>query len=430
METWDLIVLGGGLAGLTAAASAAQAGRRVLVCERQSHLGGRAATDSTEGFSLNLGPHALYPGGAAFRALRALGIELPGAPPRVVGYAASGGQLHTLPAGPVSLLLSGLLSPAGKWELGRILGSLDRIDPARYQGQSVDQVVASLAANPGARALLRAFLRLSSYCEDTGAHCGAAALDPFLRSARLGVFYVEGGWQTMVDRIASVAQKAGAVLRCGAGIEEIEGGDPWELRTGEGERLRARSVLLTVGPRVASALLGSRAPGLAAFADRAEPLRGACLDVALSSVPRPEVRTLLGIDTPCFASLQSETVRLAPEGGGVIHLIRYLRQGERPAPEHRAELEQLLDGMQPGWRSRVVRQRWMPNLTVSHARVDASAGLAGRPGVSLPGLPGIFLAGDWVGAEGILADASMASASAAAEAILEHTRSPRGKAAA
>jgi hypothetical protein len=210
METWDLIVLGGGLAGLTAAASAAKAGRRVLVCERQSHLGGRAATDSTEGFSLHLGPHALYPGGAAFRALRALGIDLPGAPPRVVGYATSGGQLHTLPAGPVSLLLSGLLSPAGKWELGRILGSLDRIDPARFQGQSVDQVVASLAANPGARTLLRAFLRLSSHCEDTDAHCGAAALDSFLRSVRLGVFYVEGGWQTMTVRAADLQRAAGA----------------------------------------------------------------------------------------------------------------------------------------------------------------------------------------------------------------------------
>jgi thioredoxin reductase len=34
--------------------------------------------------------------------------------------------------------------------------------------------------------------------------------------------------------------------------------------------------------------------------------------------------------------------------------------------------------------------------------------------VTATGLPGVFLAGDWVGAEGLLADASLASGMAAA----------------
>jgi hypothetical protein len=41
-------------------------------------------------------------------------------------------------------------------------------------------------------------------------------------------------------------------------------------------------------------------------------------------------------------------------------------------------------------------------------------GLVGRPGPHLPGLRGAFLAGDWIGPEGYLADASLASARAAA----------------
>jgi hypothetical protein len=47
------------------------------------------------------------------------------------------------------------------------------------------------------------------------------------------------------------------------------------------------------------------------------------------------------------------------------------------------------------------------------------AGLAGRPGVEVRDRPSVFLAGDWVGPEGMLADASAASARAAARRVLE-----------
>ena len=39
----------------------------------------------------------------------------------------------------------------------------------------------------------------------------------------------------------------------------------------------------------------------------------------------------------------------------------------------------------------------------------ANGGLAGRPGAEVPGLPGAFVAGDWVGPVGMLADAALAS---------------------
>ncbi len=64
----DVVVIGGGLAGLTAATFLARAGRRVVVLERASHLGGRARTQEREGFFFNEGPHALYRGGPAQRA--------------------------------------------------------------------------------------------------------------------------------------------------------------------------------------------------------------------------------------------------------------------------------------------------------------------------------------------------------------------------
>ena len=57
-----ITVIGGGLAGLTAAISAAEAGAKVTVYEAHHTLGGRART--AEGpYRTNDGPHALYNGG-------------------------------------------------------------------------------------------------------------------------------------------------------------------------------------------------------------------------------------------------------------------------------------------------------------------------------------------------------------------------------
>jgi thioredoxin reductase len=47
-------------------------------------------------------------------------------------------------------------------------------------------------------------------------------------------------------------------------------------------------------------------------------------------------------------------------------------------------------------------------------------GLAGRPAVSDTGVPGVWMAGDWVGPVGHLLDASVASAEAAATAAVRH----------
>ena len=58
-------------------------------------------------------------------------------------------------------------------------------------------------------------------------------------------------------------------------------------------------------------------------------------------------------------------------------------------------------------------------MTVSHSLpLACEDGLAGRPAVSAAGHPNVFLAGDWVGPEGLLADASAASAAVIARQVL------------
>src|SRR5436305_14252836 len=92
---FDVAVVGGGLAGLAAAATAARAGRSVVLFEQAPEPGGRARTRTEDGFAFNIGPHALYQGGLSLGVLRDLGVE-----PRAaqVGLGGSqvvkGGQLY------------------------------------------------------------------------------------------------------------------------------------------------------------------------------------------------------------------------------------------------------------------------------------------------------------------------------------------------
>jgi hypothetical protein len=52
----------------------------------------------------------------------------------------------------------------------------------------------------------------------------------------------------------------------------------------------------------------------------------------------------------------------------------------------------------------------------------ADGGFAGRPATQVPGVANLFLVGDWIGPEGFLADASLASARSVAQQVLtRHT---------
>ena len=83
-ETVDVAVVGGGLAGLAAAASAADCGATVIVVDRDER-GGRAATEIVGRFRFNRGGHGLYRGGPGAEVLRRFGVRPTGAKPSIRG---------------------------------------------------------------------------------------------------------------------------------------------------------------------------------------------------------------------------------------------------------------------------------------------------------------------------------------------------------
>jgi hypothetical protein len=158
--------------------------------------------------------------------------------------------------------------------------------------------------------------------------------------------------------------------------------------------------------------------------------RAACLDLGLRR--EPDRRFVLGIDEPLYLSRHDPPARLSPEGHSLVSVAEYLPppregSGEGGAPGRsvaagRGRLEHFARrcGVRPG---QVVRSRYLHDMVVAHGMPTAHrGGLAGRPSVEVPGTPGLFAAGDWIGSEGLLADAALASGALAGALARESAR--------
>lgn len=444
----NIVIVGGGLAGLAASIYLARGGRTVTIFEKRRYLGGRAITQLRHGFRFNLGAHAFYRTGAGAAVLRELGVPVRGMVPKPKSIAIVNGEERRLPTGVWSLLTTSLLSLRGKQQLATALWRI-RFDRAHAGAMTVAEWLDANLTDARARKVLEALLRVVSYSD----HAESAAAAPVLAQMRIalrgGVLYVDEGWQRIVDSLHSTAVSAGVNFISSSRIVGVNCADgrvrgvhlgglemdsdrmdtqafAYPLPPPEqvnGAPLPADTVILAVDPSTAAELAG---PVAAAWPAR-RPVTAACLDVALRSLPNPKRTFALGIDDPHYFAVHSAWAQLAPKGGALIHTVKYRKEesatdveleGERrrdaaSAADEQA-LEALLDRMQPGWRNVVVHRRFLPSMTVANALVTPSAP---RPS-AVTDVQGLYLAGDWVGNEGLLSDAALASARTAAKAIL------------
>ena len=188
----------------------------------------------------------------------------------------------------------------------------------------------------------------------------------------------------------------------------------------------APAVVIALPPRDAVELLPD-AKALQVAADRSVAVYAACLDLGLSQLPDPRHQFALGIDEPLYLSVHSSAARLAPEGGALVHILRYLPPDQQlDKVLLLAELEGFADLVQPGWRSYVRARQFFFQMPVMCSEPLARfGGLAGRPGVQVRGYSGLYIAGDWVGSHSLLSDAAAASGRLAGELAATFSRDNR-----
>jgi glycine/D-amino acid oxidase-like deaminating enzyme len=418
---WDVIVVGAGLAGLAAAATAAGAGASVLVLDGQ-RPGGRATTDERGGYRLNRGAHAFYRGGAGRGVLDRLGVTVRGASPILEGARVRRGErVGALGLRPAGIARSRVLTTGDKARIARVFTAAPRWKPATLADRSAAAWFDELGLVGGAREFAEMLARTATYVVDMAGVSADLVAAQMQMALHDGVEYLHGGWSTMVDGLARAASVRGAEFGAGARVRLVAP-DGGRVRvavadddaSGDGDdagamsdrgTLLARRVVVAAGTPVAcAALLPDRPPG---WEDLGPPSRAACLDMGFAAPP--DMTVLLGMDRPLYLIRHCPPAALAPPGGSVVHGLRYLRPDEDPSPEAaRAELVEhaRVAGIEPEAAAHV---RYLHRMTVVGAVPVPGVGLAGRVDVGDTGHEGVLVAGDWVGADGHLADAALAS---------------------
>ena len=134
-----VVVIGGGISGLTAAWALRQRGVEVVVLEASARAGGAIATERTGGYVAERGPNSLFESPPVARLVAEVGL----ASARVAADAAArrrylvrGGRLVALPASPPALLTTRVLSWRGKLRLA--------LEPFVRRGTAADESVAQL----------------------------------------------------------------------------------------------------------------------------------------------------------------------------------------------------------------------------------------------------------------------------------------------
>ncbi len=289
----DVVVVGGGVAGLVAARDLAAAGLRVTVLERSAAPGGAVGRHRVAGLDLDAGAESFATRGGTVAALAAeLGLGAAITAPAPLG------AWVQLPSGPGTLPRAGLLGvPVDPWapDVRRTLGtagalraSVDRLLPARVgaggaatfgslvrtrMGRRVlDRLVAPVvggvhAADPDDLDPRAVAAGLLPALADRGSLAAAVASLRARAPAGAAVNGLVGGMSTLVEALVRDLADRGGVLRTGVRVTGLSRtADGWTVAVAgpDGPRtLGASRVVLAAPAGPALDLLAPVLPGLA-----------------------------------------------------------------------------------------------------------------------------------------------------------------------
>ncbi|MBR8741871.1 FAD-dependent oxidoreductase [Nocardiopsis sp. MG754419] len=369
----ELTIVGGGLAGLTAAIAGAERGADVTLFESHATLGGRARSTAPP-YVANDGPHVLYGDGAPYAWLRRRGLVSPSKALPLRGALGARWRYRGRVGGPPAEVLGAATR--------RRLRAPHDVDFGAWATERLGAATARAVANMMGVALFDA---------DPARLSAAFVWDRFQRVTaprRPSARYLIGGWGTWVDHLVEQARSRGVRIATRTRVDALP----------EGPTIVATSL------DAARSLLGD--DGL-----RGESGHTLMVDLGLT---RRRGDPFLVFDSDECGYLSRYSLvdpTLAPAGEDLVQAQMPVRPGESRA-DVRLRLETLLDAALPAWRERSTWRREQ----MARGRTGA-LDLPGRTWRDRPAIDrgaGVYLAGDRVAAPGLLGEVALTSAVRAA----------------
>ncbi len=420
--TYDVLIIGGGFAGLSAAALLSQQGKNVLLLERAGRLGGRASYYERDGFVWQYGQHShrLATEGIAAALFRRLGLTLEFIDTsRDTPYLYSNGKLLPRPEGPIGFLRTRLLPVRARLNFIRFYARLLRLKPDDWYDKPLIDLYRTWFDNADVERFL-SFLGFTVMIPDPAMVSAGEVIAFLQRAAKAKVKQGEprGGCKQVIDKLAAATLEAGGRIQLGETVTEvaIEGGAAVGVRTAKKE-YRAKSVVFAaplfrlfdlVDPSLFSA-------AFVEYVRHIRPSSGFEIDF-VSNEPLSDIRGgILGVDVPLWVKFQSNVdPALSPAGKCVSAWAMLLEPGQPPTKERQAAAEahirQIMDEILPGAAARVTeeRRRFLPVVNANMLIPEQS--YPHRPDIASEDVPNLFFIGDTTRGDGCSGDIAFSSA--------------------
>lgn len=432
---YDVVVVGGGFAGLSLASILSKQGHKLSLFERSKTLGGRGRYIEKDGFLVDYGIH-LFRCGASGE-----GAKVFGKIGRMAEFVKVGkpeifvdGKFKPFPSGALSFLTTRLVPFKAKPSLLRVLigglradlDELYRIPVKDFLSQKIKKdkrrkEVENLISTLGGIGIICSDMEEASTGELWG----------FLKrvsKAKETVGYVKYGMKHVIDSLEESIRENGGKLETSTPIKRIivEEGKVKGVEKMDSTRILAEKVVYASPAQELSEIISREdiiEKGTAEYIEKIssiKPTRGVGIELALKEKITDKNGVILAqnpLIMGCFTSNVTDTV--APEGKQLASFFYPTEDIEKPGKKDIELLKNAIRRMFPGIQGKTEWELERVFPVVDGAMPTYQQSYLDRPDFKVPGIENLYLIGDTTRGMGTGGDIAFSSALKCADMLVE-----------